>query len=85
MAATSLGLASKWVSAVARPGADEKIKNLLGIPDEFVVYDMIAIGYSDFEPPPKKMRELDEVLHYDKCSEGDFRTEEQIKESFVRK
>lgn len=85
MAATSLGLASKWVSGVAMPGADPKIKKLLGVPDEFVVYDMMALGYSDFEPKPKKMRELKEILHYDKCSEGDFRTEEQIKEAFSRK
>ena len=85
MAATSLGLASKWVSGVAFPDAELKINKLLGVPDGFVVYDMMALGYSDFEPPPKKMRELKDVLHYDKCSEEDLRTDEQIKEFFDRR
>jgi nitroreductase len=85
MAATSLGLASKWVSGAAFPDAEHKIKGLLGVPDEFVVYDMMALGYSDFEPKPKKMRELKEVLHYDMCGEGEFRTEAQIKEYFPKR
>ncbi len=84
LAATSLGLTAKWVSATAMPNVEPKLKEFLGIPEEFVVYDMMALGYSDFQPHPKKMRELSEVLHFGKCSKEDFRTEEEIKGFFSR-
>lgn len=85
LAATSLGLQSKWVSAVSSPTVEERLRELLGIPEEFVAYDLMALGYSDFQPPPKKMRELSKVLHLDKCDEGDFRSEQEIKEYFRRR
>ncbi|MFC2046412.1 nitroreductase family protein [Chloroflexota bacterium] len=85
LAATSLGLASKWVSAVSSPLIEEKLKELLGIPKPFVAYDLMAIGHSDFQPPPKTLRELSEVLHFGKSSEDDFRTEEEVREHFRRR
>ncbi len=85
LAATSLGLATRWVSSVASPHVEPELKKLLGIPDEFVVYDMLALGYSDFQPHPKKMRELAQVLHLDKCSEKDFRTEAEVEEYFSKR
>ncbi|MBW1863279.1 MAG: nitroreductase family protein [Deltaproteobacteria bacterium] len=84
LAATSLGLTAKWVSATAMPKVESKLKEFLGIPEEFVVYDMMALGYSDFQPHPKKMRELSEVLHFGKCGKEDFRTEEEVKAFFNR-
>lgn len=82
LAATSLGLASKWVSAVSSPVVEERLRELLGIPQEFVAYDMMALGYSDFQPPPKKLRELSEVLHFGRCTKEDFRTVEEVEEYF---
>ena len=83
LAAASLGLASRWVSAVVEPPIACRIKELLGIPAEMVVYELMALGYSDFEPLPKRMRPLSEVMHFDACGANDFRTAEQVREYFV--
>jgi nitroreductase len=85
LAATSLGLATRWVSAISSPAVERQLRALLGIPEEFVAYDLMALGYSDFDPPPKKLRELSEVLHFDRCSQDDFRTEAEVKEYFRRR
>ena len=85
LAATSLDLATRWVSAVHSPEVEGKLRELLGIPQEFEAYDLLALGYSDFEPPPKKLRELSEVLHYGRCSKEDFRTDEEVKDYFRRR
>ena len=82
LAAASLGLATRWVSAVSTPAAEEQLKSLLGIPQEFAAYDMLALGYSDFEPHDKKLRPLDKVMHSGKCAPADFRTEEQVRAYF---
>ena len=78
LAAASLGLATRWVTAVVEPPTANKIRELLGIPSEMAVYEMMALGYSDFEPLPKKMRPLSEVMHFDACGEKDFRTAEEV-------
>ena len=85
LSATSLGLKSKWVSAASSPVVEEKLRELLGIPQAFVAYDLMALGYSDFQPPTKKMRALSEVLHFDKCDAEEFRTEEAVKGYFRRR
>jgi nitroreductase len=82
LAATSLGLASHWVSAVNLPTVPEQIRELIGIPEEMVFFDMLVVGFPDKEPPDKKMRPLEEMLHFDDCGIGDFRTEEQVKTFF---
>jgi nitroreductase len=83
LAAASLGLATRWVSAVSIPPVAEKIRDYLGIPEEMLVYEMMAVGYSDFVPLPKKMRPLSEVLHFGRCSKGEFRSQEQVEEYFA--
>lgn len=85
LAATSLGLASRWVSATGFEPVESRLKQLLGVPDEFVIYDMMALGYSDFVPPPKEVRQLSKVVHHDRCSPSEFRTEEQVREYFSRR
>ena len=85
LAAASLGLASKWVSAINMTQIESKLKALLGIPGEFMTYDMMALGYSDFQPPTKKMRKLSEVIHFGQCRQGDFRTKEEIRAYFDKK
>ncbi len=84
MAATTFGLGSQWVSAVQTPYAACMIKDLLNIPQEMDVYDMMALGYPAIQPPGKFLRPLEEMLHWDRCSEGEFRSEEEIR-AFVKK
>ena len=65
VAVTSLGLGSQRVSHIAAPSVEGDIKELLGIPTTWEIFDMLAVGYPDVEPQPRSMRSFDEVLHYD--------------------
>jgi nitroreductase len=79
LAASTLGLGAQWLSMVANPGLAPKINRLLGVPDCMRLFGMIALGYPDMEPVPKKMRSLDKMVHYDECTETDFRTLDEVK------
>jgi nitroreductase len=82
LAATSLGLGTQWVSAVGIPSVSGKIREILGIPEEMKTFDMMALGYSSTEPPPKAMRPRKEMTHYDACGRNDFRSDEEVKAFF---
>lgn len=74
LAATTLGLASAWVSGL--PESQKKIKELLGIPEALRIYDMMAIGYGTRAPIPKILRDKKDITHYDDA--GIYRTDEQV-------
>jgi nitroreductase len=84
MAATALGLASQWVSGVSVSYAHCMIKELLGIPKELEIYDMLVVGYPAFKPRPKLLKDKAKTVHYDYCGAGSFRTDVEVKD-FVRK
>jgi nitroreductase len=83
LAAASLGLGTRWVSAVAHPPIDRQIKDLLHIPREMTVYEMMGVGHSDFEPQPKRLRPLTEVMHFGVCGEAEFRSDAQVGDYFA--
>ena len=80
MAATTLGLGSQWVSSIGNPFAQSLIKDLLGIPRELVLYDMLAVGYPAAEPTPRFMRDKEEMIHYDYYDKTKFRTDEAVRD-----
>jgi len=80
LVATTLGLASQWVSATAGPSLQPLIKGLLGIPEELEIYDMMIVGYPASEPRPRLVRAREEMVHYDYYDKSLFRTEEKVKE-----
>ncbi len=84
LAATTLGLASQWLSAVQTPYASCMIKDLLGIPPEMEVYDLMVLGYPAIKPPGKYMRNVKEIIHWDDDRKDDFRSDEEVK-SFIKK
>lgn len=72
LTAHSLGLGSCWVQVRERlhsnnKKAEDYIKEVLGIPDNYVVESMVAMGYPDEE---KKAYDLEELpygkVHYNK-------------------
>ncbi len=79
LAATTLGLASQWVSGVGFPFGHCMIKDLLGIPAEMEIYDMMVVGYPAVKPRKKLVRPREEMVHYDYCGEEDFRTDEEVR------
>ncbi|MCJ7594968.1 MAG: nitroreductase family protein [Desulfobacterales bacterium] len=84
LAATTLGLASQWVSAITTPYAACMVKDLLGIPAEMEPYDMMALGYPAIKPRPKFMRGREKMVHHGLCMKEDFRSDEEVK-AFVKK
>jgi nitroreductase len=84
MAASTLGLASQWLSTVSTPYVHCMVKEWLGIPKELEIYDMMAFGYPAVKPRPKLLREKDKMVHYDYCGPEAFRTAEQVQD-FIRK
>lgn len=80
LAATTLGLASQWVSATASPSLQPRIKELLGIPEEMEIYDLMAVGYPAAAPRPRLVRAREEMVHHDYFDKNLLRTEEKIRE-----
>ncbi|MDP2660350.1 MAG: nitroreductase family protein, partial [Dehalococcoidia bacterium] len=79
LAATSLGLASQWVSDAGSPYMSTMLRAWLGIPEALRVYDMVPIGYPVRVPPATPRRPLAELIHRDRYDQGRYRNEEQIK------
>jgi nitroreductase len=84
MAASCLGLASQWISAVSTPYTQCMLKNLLGIREELDIYDMLALGYPAVQPKPKLMRATDKMVHFDYCGPEAFRTDEEVRDYIHR-
>lgn len=57
LAAHSLGLGGCWINPSAN---EEKVKEMLGIPNEQRLISVISIGYAD-EAPSKTRRELEDI------------------------
>jgi nitroreductase len=79
LAAAALGLASQWYTAASRPGVEDDIKEIIGIPEELSIYDMMVVGYAAAKPGPKIIRDTGEMVHYDDCGIRDFRTDEEVR------
>ncbi|MDP2744438.1 MAG: nitroreductase family protein [Dehalococcoidia bacterium] len=83
LAAASLGLGSRWVSAVNRPYLQPIIKKLLGIPQDMEVHDMMVLGYPAGQPSPRIVRPREEMVHRDGYDISKHRTDEQIKQFVI--
>ncbi|MBI4595117.1 MAG: nitroreductase family protein, partial [Candidatus Tectomicrobia bacterium] len=78
LAAASLGLGSQWVSSVSSPYVQCLIKNLLMMPEELHIYDMMAVGYSLEQPRPRIVREKSSMIHRDGYDRSKLRNDEEI-------
>ncbi|MFC2038738.1 nitroreductase family protein [Chloroflexota bacterium] len=78
LAAASLGLASQWYTAGSRPEVENALKEVVGIPEYFTIYDMMVIGYEAAPPNTKIVRDTDEMVHYNYCKSQEFRTDQEV-------
>jgi 5,6-dimethylbenzimidazole synthase len=80
LAATSLGLASQYVSDANSPYMETLLKVLLGIPEPLRIYHLVPIGYAktDVSAPPR--RNLDEIVHFGKYDMKKYRDDARIKQ-----
>jgi nitroreductase len=80
LAATALGLGAQWVSAVRMWYVQCLVKDLLGIPEQHTIHDMMAIGYPASEPKPRLVRAAGEMVHLNHFDRSRLRTDEEIRE-----
>jgi len=64
LAAHAQGLGACWVAGDKKLYA-EKVRQLLGAPQNFKLISLIPLGYSEEQPSPAK-RKLKEVIHWEK-------------------
>lgn len=83
LAATSLGLGSHWASATSHPLAMPLIKEALGIPDDFFIYDTMALGHPAAQPKPRIVRALADMTHYERYDQAKYRTDAQVRDFLV--
>jgi len=83
LAATTLGLGAQWVSAIRNQYVECMAKDLLGIPAEIQIYEMMAVGYPAAEPKPRPIRAMEEIVYQDYYDQSRFRTAAQIKDFIV--
>lgn len=70
LAATTLGLGTRYITSTANPEIQREIKQLLKIPPYLVIYDTVALGYSESEPRQKTPRPLETIVHYEQYDEA---------------
>jgi nitroreductase len=56
------GLGTCWIGAFY---ADE-VKQILGIPEDTHVVELLTLGYPEDVPPPRARKFLNEIVHYEK-------------------
>ena len=85
LAATTLGLASEWVSSVATAYPHCLVKGLLNIPSDYEIYDMMALGYPAYKLTSRKLlRDKDRMVHYNRSADDDFRTDDEVNDFIKR-
>jgi nitroreductase len=76
LAAAACGLGAQWLSV--EDTFERSIKEVLDIPDEIEVHDIIPIGYPAYAPPAPYRRQLKEIVHYEKYDHSKQRSEDDI-------
>ncbi len=67
--ANSLGLGSLWLNSKGNP---DKYRDVLGIPNEFIITNLILLGYPAAPVLPPSRREIDEFFFFNKFPEGNW-------------
>lgn len=78
LAATSLGLASQYVSDANSPYMETMLKAALQIPEPLRVYHLVPIGYAKGHVAAPPRRQLEEILHHEKYDMAKFRDDDRI-------
>lgn len=78
LAATSLGLASQYVSDASSPYMETMLKVLLGVPEPLKVYHLIPVGYASKPIAARPRRELDEMTHYERYDMAKYRDDREF-------
>jgi nitroreductase len=78
LAATSLGLATQYVSDASSPYMETMLKVLLGVPEPLRVYHLIPLGYASKPIPARPRREVNEMTHYERYDMTKYRDDKEF-------
>ena len=78
LAATSLGLATQYVSDASSPYMETMLKVLLGVPEPLRVYHLIPLGYASKPIAARPRREIDEMTHYERYDMTKYRGDREF-------
>lgn len=81
LAATSLGLASQYVSDANSPYLETMLKVLLKIPEPLRVYHLVPIGYAKSQVTAPPRRPLDEMVHHEAYDMTKYRDDGAMEKS----
>ncbi|MBN1103432.1 MAG: nitroreductase family protein [Deltaproteobacteria bacterium] len=84
LAATALGLGSQWVSATGNPFVSPLLKELLSIPQDLTVYDMMVLGYAAAQPKERFVRDRNEMVHHGRYDMAKYRDAREMREFILR-
>lgn len=80
LAAAALGYAVWWITAIGQEEIQQKIKPLLGVPEELAVIDIMCFG-PPLKPSYKRWkRPLNQILNWDRFNPANYMTTEQIEQ-----
>jgi nitroreductase len=83
LAASSLGLASQYVSDANSPYMETMLKAALGVPEPLRVYHLVPLGYAKGPVAAPPRRRLEEIMHHEKYDMAKFR-DDGMMAGFVR-
>jgi nitroreductase len=78
LAATSLGLASQYVSDANSPYLETMLKVLLGIPEPLRIHHLVPIGYAKSQVAAPPRRALEEMVHTERYDMDKYRDDKAM-------
>jgi 5,6-dimethylbenzimidazole synthase len=80
LAAAALGYAVWWITAIGQEEIQQRIKPLLGVPEELAAIDIMCFG-PPLKPSYKRWkRPLNQILNWDRFNPANYMTTEQIEQ-----
>ena len=67
LTAWDLGIGSCWIGAFS----EEKVKRLLGIPEDLRVVSLLTLGYPAEKPSAKRRKAIQEIFYYERYGQGE--------------
>lgn len=80
LAATALGLGAQYVTSASLGIMTVKLRELLRLPTPLRIYELIALGWPVRRPPPRPIRNLEEMVHQEAFDSAKLRSDEQMRE-----
>ncbi len=78
LAASALGYAVWWVTAIGQQAIQQELKPVLAVPDELDIIDIMCFGPPLKAPYKRWKKKLDQILHWDRFDPALFPTDDQI-------